>query len=399
MDEWTTQKRFRMVENELTQEGLSVISKHMLIKYPFYGYFTLGLKKYFTKSVKTAGVCLNGINCELAISPKFWNKLTKNEKVAVMIHEIMHIAHNHVITHRDYKDKKLFNIAADVYINQFIDNLPDLALFPETYDLPRGLSTKEYYKMLEKKAKDRSNSNLNKTLDALEEGKELICSHKWDDFDKLDEQTAELVKKQVEHQAKNIADICKSQGFNLPSELKNWLDDLFKVNPPTLNWKKALSRFVHGSIETFRKRTKKKRNKRYPDAKGSKTKFKPRGIVYLDGSGSVHKSEYEMFYSELQYLKDVINFDIAHFDYHVATPYKYKGENKLPKSGGGTSFKAVSEHFNKNSKDYSFGIILTDGEAEDPGRFMKPMLWLVTTEHGMSCIENYHGIKIKMKKN
>lgn len=248
-------------------------------------------------------------------------------------------------------------------------------------------------------APDRSNSNLNKTLDALEEGKELICSHKWDDFDKLDEQTAELVKKQVEHQAKNIADICKSQGFNLPSELKNWLDDLFKVNPPTLNWKKALSRFVHGSIETFRKRTKKKRNKRYPDAKGSKTKFKPRGIVYLDGSGSVHKSEYEMFYSELQYLKDVINFDIAHFDYHVATPYKYKGENKLPKSGGGTSFKAVSEHFNKNSKDYSFGIILTDGEAEDPGRFMKPMLWLVTTEHGMSCIENYHGIKIKMKKN
>ena len=42
--------------------------KKLLIREPFYGIFALGLNKYYSKDINTAGVCKNGINTELIVN-------------------------------------------------------------------------------------------------------------------------------------------------------------------------------------------------------------------------------------------------------------------------------------------------------------------------------------------
>jgi predicted metal-dependent peptidase len=73
----------------------------------------ISLNKVWRNDLPTAGVSISGINQQLAINPEFWASLNDDVKKGVLIHELMHIAFNHLVTRDNYQDKKLFNIAAD----------------------------------------------------------------------------------------------------------------------------------------------------------------------------------------------------------------------------------------------------------------------------------------------
>ena len=368
---------------------------------PFYGLFLMRMKREITEEVPLTGISLEGINIYLKINPKFFQELPEDQKMYgdILVHEIRHICHGHLNMVSNYPNKDLFNIAADIYINQDLKALPEGYVYPSDFGLPDGKSTKWYYKEMEKQINNGEQSQgLEDMMQALSDNKNVTPNHNWEDFEELDDTLKEAIQHQLDHHAKDIADGMRMAGQNPPGELSDWLDGLNKVWKPNLSWKDFVRKFFQGNIETFKKYTKKRRNKRFEDAKGRKMKTIPLAIVYLDGSGSVSNEEYEMVYSELQHMKGAVAFDIAHFDLHVSEPYRYNGENKLPKSNGGTNFTHVREHFNKNSDEYSFAVILTDGYAEDPGVFSKPVLWLITTTDGMDYCKNFHGMKIRMKK-
>ena len=77
-------------------ETLAKASKELMLKEPFYGLLLLSLNKIWSeKMVPTAGVCLKGINYELAINPVFWESLPPIQKVGILKHELLHIAFFH----------------------------------------------------------------------------------------------------------------------------------------------------------------------------------------------------------------------------------------------------------------------------------------------------------------
>ena len=69
-------------------DSLSKISKDLLIKEPFYGFFLIMLNKIWRKDISTAGVSKNGINYQLAINEDFWMSLSDNHKVGLLKHEL-----------------------------------------------------------------------------------------------------------------------------------------------------------------------------------------------------------------------------------------------------------------------------------------------------------------------
>ena len=87
--------------------------KRLLIKSPFYGLFCLSLPKRVTTSVPTLAVCKKGINCELCINPDFWAEHTDDEQIALLTHELSHIALKHMFMSESFPDAKHFNVAAD----------------------------------------------------------------------------------------------------------------------------------------------------------------------------------------------------------------------------------------------------------------------------------------------
>ena len=129
--------------------------KRLLIKNPFYGLFCLSLPKEITRKVSTLAVSKNGINCQLNINPDFWETLSDDEQLALLQHELSHIALQHIFLHDSFANTKIFNIAADAEVNSYIENLPKSACTAKWIGesigktLENGLGTKKYYEEIQ----------------------------------------------------------------------------------------------------------------------------------------------------------------------------------------------------------------------------------------------------------
>ncbi|MDB2463828.1 hypothetical protein N9W69_03315, partial [Flavobacteriaceae bacterium] len=112
----------------------------MLVDEPFYAHFLSGIVRNITDDVPTAAVGLNGSQVNLYINKEFFLKelTTFSSRVAVIKHETLHLVFKHLFRADSVKyDLRLFNIAADIVVNQLIGKwtLPPsavtLASFPD----------------------------------------------------------------------------------------------------------------------------------------------------------------------------------------------------------------------------------------------------------------------------
>lgn len=99
---------------------------------PFLGTVLQCLDIFYSHQVPRAGIMFNsnGKKWEMAINPKwFCDKLTAANREAVLLHEIYHVTHKHPMRAPFLKinpDRRvLLNIAMDMAINQYIQNLPN----------------------------------------------------------------------------------------------------------------------------------------------------------------------------------------------------------------------------------------------------------------------------------
>lgn len=132
--------------------------KRLLIKNPFYGLFCLSMPKEITRKVPTMCVTRNGVSCQLNINPDFWEQHTDDEQLALLQHELSHIALQHMFICESFANQHHFNIAADCEANSYIENLPKSAFTAKalsekcelTTPLDNGLGTKRYYEEIQK---------------------------------------------------------------------------------------------------------------------------------------------------------------------------------------------------------------------------------------------------------
>ena len=129
--------------------------KKLLIKNPFYGLFCLSLPKVITRKHPTLCVTRQGISCCLNINPDFWEQYTDDEQIALLQHELSHIALQHMFISDSFADPKIFNISADAEVNSYIENLPKDGVAAEYIGrnigkhLHNGLGTKKYYEEIQ----------------------------------------------------------------------------------------------------------------------------------------------------------------------------------------------------------------------------------------------------------
>ena len=386
-----------------TQDQLSRISKTLIFSEPFYGIFLIGLQKQFTKSCATAGVGKHGIGMRLVINPDFFGDLSELHQQGLLKHELLHIAFGHIILADKYPNKKLFNIAADIEINQYIneDMLPPGGLkldsFPGIY-LPRKAGTKKYYDILNKECDGKGgscNPQLQKLLDEMD-GNSPYCHKEWDEISELPEAEKKLVQKQYEHQMKQTAEEIQKKCGNIPGELAEIIERLFTITPPKFNWKQYLKRFISNASKVYTKKLRRKNNKRYTGNPGLKIKHRNHVLVGVDTSGSVSTEELIEFMNELTHMHKTGNeITVAQFDTKLTdvSPFDPKKSWEI-KGRGGTYFQPVVDHYNDPKTKYSAFICLTDGEASNPENCPKNALWVHSSYSNIN--EELPGIKIQL---
>ena len=381
------------------QDLVAKTTKELILTEPFYGLFLIGINKKFTDQIPTAGVSKNGIGIQLTINPEFYTNLNNLHRLGLIKHELLHIAFGHLLMRDLYSNHKLFNIAADLEINQYIDSskLPEggllLSSFPEL-KLPKKAGTKVYYNLLEQAQEDGTSPSLDSLMNKMD-GESQYCHGTWDEFDELSEPDKKLLEKQVEHQLKDAAETTVKRQGNIPGEFKDIIERLFHVEPAKFDWKSYLKRFVGNSSVVYTKKLRRKYNKRYAANPGLKIKFKNHILVGVDTSGSVNNEELKEFFSELAHMsKTGHKITVAQCDTSLRTVEEFNPKKDWEIHGrGGTSFQPVIDHYNEKGS-YTALIYLTDGEAYAPDNCPKNTLWCLSS---ISEINNeLPGLVIKL---
>ena len=380
------------------------IIKSLLKDNPLYGILLQQLKITKTTMVPTAGIGLNKFKkFELWYNQDFLNRLTLQQSAAVFKHEAMHFTHKHILMGLKYKqeDRQLLNIAMDMAINQFINNLPNgcsqcptdkktpcesdkcpgrCVDYKEFNDkngnpLEPKMTTEYYYKKL-KELKDK-NAEENGEGEGKGELKDKhgkvwdksFDSHEW--YNDLTEEEKEELMKEMKKLLKRTKEKTSEVGgyqTNVDS-----IDDIIEeidAQIAQLNYAKLLSHAVKKSLPSqARVQTWKRASRRYGyDAKGSISDEKPKIDVYLDTSGSISVDEYNKF---LRHTDKFIAYankkcDLYMFHEQLYHKQKYKTNVKIEDGtiqSGGTDLRLVLENIKKRNSDLA--IIFTDGYYSD----------------------------------
>jgi predicted metal-dependent peptidase len=360
-------------------EELALAGKELMLEHPFYGMFLIGLNKEWNESIPTAGVSKHNINYKLVINTEFWASLSSDHKKGLLWHELLHIVFDHLNLRDEFADKRLFNIAADCELNQYIipSYLPNGAILPSTFpnlQLERKAGTNYYYNMLLDNQDDPDVQNMM--------GDAGDMHGTWEEFDNLSESEKKLIKSQAEYQLKEAAEECLKSRGQLPGEIAHIYKRITEVTPSKFNWRAYLRRFAGNSYIVETKLSRKKLNKRYPDAPGMKFKPKKHILVAIDTSGSVSNDELVEFFNEIRHIhKTGTEITVLQCDTQINSIEKYDPKKDVRVQGrGGTEFDPVIDYYNKNSKRFTCLVYLTDGECYTTITPRGRMLWVISSK-------------------
>ena len=388
------------------QLSLSKISKELMLKEPYYGFFLIMLNKVWRKDLPTAGVSKNGINFQLAINEEFWTGLSEMHQMGLLKHELLHIAFGHLTSFKSFKNHRLANIAMDMEINQYIDKdwLPKGGIDIDDYedlDLDRKAGCRYYYDKLnqfqEEKDKNGScgNEDMDKLLDQVANGEGPDHST-WGEFEDLSEAEQKLIEKQLQKVLADAKEQTIKKRGNVPGEIEGVII-VEQIVPPKFDWRGYIRRFTGVSTKVFTKKIRRKENRRYEENPGLKIKMRQHMLLAIDTSGSVSNTELQEFMGEIHHIyKAGVDVTIMQCDTSIRSIEAYKGKNEINVVGrGGTEFDPVLDYYNANQKKYTSLVYFTDGECYTSVVPKGNVLWVLSERSSMN--DSLPGRVIKLE--
>lgn len=428
-------------------QSLSKISKDLMLKEPYYGFFLIMLNKVWRSNLPTAGVSKHNINYQLAINEEFWNSLTDMHKMGLLKHELLHIAFGHLTSFSSFSNKKLANVAMDMEINQYIDRswLPGTDLTSDEFNQlkeavktelkeatengatreelkaianklpPRGVMLEDYADLkLDKKAgcryyydqllrlqdeKDKNgttgNQAMDDLLDSIEQG-DVPDHSTWEEFDSMTDAEKKLIEKQVQKILQDAKEQTVKKRGSVPGEIEG-LIQIEEITKAKFDWRGYIRRFTGVSTKVFTKKIRRKENRRYEDNPGLKIKMRQHMLLAIDTSGSVSDTELKEFMNEIHHIyKQGVDITVIQCDTSIRSIEPYKGKNEIKVFGrGGTEFDPVLDYYNANLKKYTSLVYFTDGECYTSVKPKSKVLWVLSERSHMN--EDLPGQVIKLE--
>jgi len=388
------------------QKSLSKISKELMLKEPYYGFFLIMLNKVWRKDLPTAGVSKNGINFQLAINEDFWTSLSEMHQMGLLKHELLHIAFGHLTSFKSFKNHRLANVAMDMEINQYIDKdwLPEGGIDIDNYEdlnLERKAGCRYYYDKLNQfqDEKDKNgtcgNEGMDKLLDQVANGEGPDHST-WEEFDNLSEAEKKLIEKQLQKVLADAKEQTIKKRGNVPGEIEGVIV-IEEIVAPKFDWRGYIRRFTGVSTKVFTKKIRRKENRRFSDNPGLKIKMKQHMLLAIDTSGSVSDSELQEFMGEIHHIYKVgVDVTVVQCDTSIRSIEPYKGKHEINVAGrGGTEFDPVLDYYNANQKKYTSLVYFTDGECYTSVVPKGNVLWVLSERSHMN--ESLPGKVIKLE--
>lgn len=356
----------------------------------FFGSLMLFAEIETSKSLSTAATD----GKKIFFNEKFLKSLSSSQQNALMLHEVLHMALLHV-TRRQGRDPHIWNIAADIVVNDLIlrntsFKLPDGAIINNKF---QDKSVEYIYEILLKTKKyEKYDLMINDILhpgsgnqEKEEEGKSEIekettiqlSEEEIDEIESFWRDKMEILKNADQHQLNN------GKG-SLPAGIGQEISTILE---PEVDWRHALWKYV---------------GKTPADFDDLDRRFIYKGLylesllteavevsVCIDTSGSVSDELLKQFAGELKgILRSYPNVKCSLFyaDCALNGPYEIDRIEQMPKAvgRGGTSFVPFFDYLKKHNQENSLlgnnkiSIYFTDGYGDFPeSEPENPTMWLV----------------------
>jgi len=363
-------------ERELLLEKL----KLALIMRPetmFYTSILFSLVFKWDENCKTAAV--DGKH--MLFNPSFFDGLTPEQRMGVFVHEVLHVALQHITRGINY-DPVIRNYAADYVVNIIVLDagfqLPKNCLHDEQY---RDMSYEQVYVKLMSDAKDGESF----PQDCPGTGSDILPPADEAEASQIEAAVAEMVLRaavQMQHAG--------TYG-SIPGAV---LVELDKTINPKLPWDVIFQNYMHQFAKddySFRKP-----NKKYlPDLimPTAHSEAICNIVIALDTSGSVSNDEFGFFAQEIEMIQQTLNPDLItlidfdtkiHAVHEITQSIDVLRDIKF-KGRGGTDVHEVLEWACENEPEVL--VIFTDGDFRQPSLSKYPecpILWLIHNYDGFS---------------
>lgn len=377
----------------------------------FYGYFLFQMTKEIRFDISSpTAVNFKRAKYVIYFNPLIFLNLNARQMESTIKHEILHVLSMHLTRAREFIARYTplaINMAMDLVVNGYLDHLPPYAVTLEKVNLEYSLQLElykpfEYY--LEK---------IQTALDLLEvedKQKNDISEEQTVKTDYCPLQTHDLWRESNElYDEKTMKEfalkaIRSSEKADVPVYLEGMISLL--KNSSELPWKLYLSRLM-GIVESNRKKTITRRNRRQPDRlelRGELRSHKAKIAVALDISGSINGEEFRQAIKEV--LQIVRNYNheilIIECDDDIRRVYKLRSEKELKDridAAGGTRFSPVFDYANHNG--INLLVYFTDGQGEDK-LLVKPrgyqVLWVISGAGDQLSVKNPYGPVKKLSR-
>ena len=365
----------------MTPEDIALSrAKVQLMRIPdtiFYTTILLSLKQSWETKLPTAAT--NGTN--LLINPDWFLGLPEKERIGLLVHELLHVALDHMSRLKD-RHPKVWNAAADHVINLSI-------LATNNYELPKGglwdkrfkdMSTEQVYKILWEEAEDdKANGGPGADGMMIPGGSDIQFPETAEELSVVERDVAEIVQR-----ACITAKGANEKPGDLPGEVQIRLEEVLN---PKLPWHVILQ----NHLSSFAKNdySWKKPNRRYaPEFHLPSAYSESAGHIAeaFDISGSVSPEEVSYYVGETSSLMEMLKPDkitVISFDTEIQNIQEVTADSDIYSElelvgGGGTCVREILQWAIDNNPEVF--LIFTDGQFQMPDEKYYPncpVVWLV----------------------
>ncbi|UQS85344.1 VWA-like domain-containing protein [Apilactobacillus apisilvae] len=392
-------KKINLIQKLISRVIIDSFSQNKI-----YGYILMNLKRTGDSNLKSS-FALEWEENSLIIgfNPQLFSKSIKSEIdiIAILQHLALHIIWLHPVRYNG-KDN-IENIASDISVNQYIDDVPKNAWTIEkiTYfyqtKMPKFKDSSEYIKLLNTfmiKQKSESDSNNMKLMD----------DHK--KFHKSDSGQSPKYKKIKEIIKQSVKNIDNRKRGKLPNPIKKQIE---KITSKPVNLNKYLQMGI-SNIPYSKKDTINRFNRRQAyrmEIPGKMSNTIVPINIFIDHSGSISNDNLQNALSKIINISKHYPSKITIYPFdtkvYLNQSYVLNSTNDIKfirNANGGTSYQSIFDFIAKYHLKDGLALIFTDGIGEeDVNNYgFDNVLWLLEGSSDNLSVNKHIGKIININK-
>lgn len=416
----------------MAEDALARANVMLYMTEPYYAHVLQNLPRRVGTTTPTLAVTQTRVAIELHVNPTFFCGLSREQRVAVLKHEILHIALRHLVR-RAGRRHDLWNLACDLVVNDLIGKWPlpagavTRATFPDLR-LPSEVTAEQVYARLEALVPTNNGTgaaakNAPRSAEALARAVAARgCTGGHSDHDawqgRDDNGTnagepasaahALLASALLDGVLLRAADRTSARDrAALPAAIREAITAAHARTSPRLDWRRTLRLFLSGTGRTRLATTYRRESTRYgavglphrvaDPQDAAPARFVPGTkilrhrvlLVAVDTSGSISPPQVRAFFDEIHAIwRSGASVRVVTCDSDVRDVFAYAGQPPTQVGGGGgTAFEPVFAWLRTQRNPRFDGVVyLTDGHGQAPQtRPACKLLWVVTDPTGLGA--------------